>query len=66
MTLQSEDDCGDAIMLGEMKDISTLVEHSWYDWVWFDMPEDKESTWQIGQWLGPSHDIGQEMCSKIL
>ena len=47
-TLQSEDDCGDAIVLGEMKDISALVEHSWYDWVWFDMPEDKESTQQIG------------------
>ena len=53
-------------MSGEMKDISTLVKHSWYDWVWFDMPEDKESTWQIGRWLSPSHDIGQEMCSKIL
>jgi hypothetical protein len=43
-TLQNEDDCGDVILTGETKDISSLVEHSWYDWVWFDMPEDKEST----------------------
>ena len=47
-TLQCEDDCGDAILSSETKDISALIEHLWYDWVWYDMPEDKDNQQQLG------------------
>ena len=54
-------------LTGNTPDISFLVEHAWYDWVWFLSPaaEDMEVR-ELGRWLGPSHDVGMAMCSKIL
>jgi hypothetical protein len=51
---------------GDTADISALVEHAWYDWVWYLNPPgfDMEIR-ELGRWLGPSHDVGQAMCSKI-
>ena len=54
-------------LTGNTPDISFLVEHAWYDWVWFLSPatEDMEVR-ELGRWLGPSHDVGMAMCLKIL
>jgi hypothetical protein len=54
-------------LTGDTPDISPIVEHAWYDWVWFLSParEDMEIR-ELGHWLGPSHDVGQAMCAKIL
>ena len=54
-------------LTGNTPDISSLVEHAWYDWVWFLCPADEDMEVRtIGRWLGPSHDVGMAMCSKIL
>ena len=58
----------ETLLSGETADISPFVEHKWYNFVkWFDhgstFPEPKEVH---GRWLGPSMDIGPDMCSKII
>ena len=52
------------ILTGETADISHLVEHSWYDFVWYSNPGGEGP--RLGRWLGPSNTVGQAMCSKIL
>ena len=56
------------VMKGETANITHLCEFGWYDWVYFrdnavTYPNDK---WVLGRWLGPSTDIGQALCAKIL
>ena len=54
-------------LTGNTPDISSLCEHGWYDWVWFLNPPDFDmEVRELGRWLGPSHDVGQAMCSKLL
>jgi Reverse transcriptase (RNA-dependent DNA polymerase) len=51
---------------GDTCDISHLCEFSWFDRVWWVDPLDKSENRKLGRYLGPSHDIGQAMCSRIL
>jgi hypothetical protein len=58
----------ETVVSGEMADISEFAEHAFYDWVRFrdvviPFPEDKLV---LGQYLGPSTDIGPAMSAKIL
>jgi transposase len=58
----------ETLISGQTADISSIVEHGWYDWVKFydqnaKFPEPKEF---YGRWLGPAPDIGPAMASKIL
>jgi hypothetical protein len=53
---------------GNTADILRLVEHKWYDCIKFrdnvqSFPDTNEV---LGRWLGPSIDIGSEMCYHIL
>jgi hypothetical protein len=47
-------------------DISHLCEFAWYDPVWYINITDPLQNKKIAQYLGPSHDIGQAMCSKLV
>jgi hypothetical protein len=51
---------------GDTSDISHICEFSWYDRIWWIDPSDKLENRKLGRYLGPSHDVGQAMCSKIL
>ena len=54
-------------LTGDTPDISHICEHAWYDWVWYlDPPDFDMEIRKLAKWLGPSHDIGQAMCSKLL
>ena len=50
---------------GGTPDISSLAEFAWYDWVYFITPGKMINT-TLGRYVGPSFDIGEEMCTKIL
>ena len=52
------------MVTGETAHISHLVEHSWYDFVWYSNPGGEGPS--LGRWLGPSNTAGQAMCSKII
>ena len=56
----------EAWISGDTQDISRLCEFAWYEWVWFIDPNlpDKDKR-RLGRWLGPSYDVGEEMCSFI-
>eukprot|EP00957_Ditylum_brightwellii_P090893 6921144-Ditylum_brightwellii.AAC.1 len=41
-----------------------MIEHDWYDWVWYWCPVQKDNV--LGRWLGPVHDVGQGLCSYTL
>jgi hypothetical protein len=53
-------------LTGDTPDISHLCEFSWYDPVWYIDITDPLQTKKIGQYLVPSHDIGQAMCAKLI
>ena len=53
---------GTTPITGDTPDISHLVEFSWYQIVWYSNPRFEGKR----RCLGPSRDIGQAMCSKIL
>jgi hypothetical protein len=55
-----------AKLTGDTADISHLCEFSWYDPVWYIDMTDPMQNKKLGRYLGPSYDIGQAMCSKIL
>jgi hypothetical protein len=55
-----------ARLTGDTPDISHLCEFRWYDLVWYVDPVDKLQNKKLGRYLGPSHDVGQAMCSKLL
>ena len=52
------------ILTGDTPDILHLVEHRWYDPVWYSNPGFEGR--KLGRWLGPSDSVGQAMSSKIL
>ena len=56
------------VITGDTPDISRLVEHEWYDWIKFrdSIPQFPEANEVLGRWLGPSADIGSEMCYHVL
>ena len=56
----------EAWISGDTPNISCLYEFAWYEWVWFIDPNlpDKDKRC-LGRWLGPSYDVGEEMCSFI-
>ena len=51
-------------LTGDTPDISHLVEHRWFDFVWYSNPGFEGR--KLGRWLGPSHTVGQAMCAKVL
>jgi hypothetical protein len=58
----------ETIVSGETADISTFVQHHWYEWIMFrdtsvSFPGDKLV---LGFYLGPSIDVGPAMMAKIL
>jgi hypothetical protein len=53
-------------LTGDTCDISHLCEFRWYDTVWYIDPLDKLENKKLGKYLGPSHDVGQAMCCRIL
>lgn len=55
------------IITGETADISCLAEFAFYDWVWFlDPPDWTMENKHLGRYLGPSWDVGSQMCHKVL
>jgi hypothetical protein len=60
-------DVPETVISGDTADISHLCKFAWFDWVWFIHPTSDDMENQcLGWYLGPSHDVGQAMCSKIL
>jgi hypothetical protein len=57
-----------SLIKGNTPEISRLVEHEWYNWVKFRdaVPSFPDTNEVLGRWLGPSPDIGSEMCYHIL
>jgi hypothetical protein len=54
-------------LTGDTPDISHLAEFGWYDWIWFLSPEDiKMERRALGRYVGPSTDIGDALCARIL
>jgi hypothetical protein len=53
-------------LTGDTNDISHLCAFSWYDPVWFIDITDPLQNKKIARYLGPSQDVGQAMCSKLL
>jgi hypothetical protein len=53
-------------LTGATCDISHLCEFSWYNPVWFIDITDPMQNKKKARYLGPSHDVGQAMCSKLL
>lgn len=53
------------VLTGDTPDISHLCEFSWYEPVWYIDTIDKMQNKKLARYLGPSHDAGQAMASKI-
>jgi hypothetical protein len=53
-------------LLGDTADISHLCQFEWYQLVGYIHPAERMDTKHIGRYLGPSHDVGDAMCSKIM
>ncbi|CAB9523530.1 expressed unknown protein [Seminavis robusta] len=54
---------------GDTADISHICEFGWYDWVWYLSPERQGESMErkrLGRYCGPSTDIGDAMCARIL
>ncbi len=64
--LELQGDTPSTALTGDTSDISNLCEFRWYDLVWFVDPTDKMENKKLARYLGPSHDIGQAMSSKLL
>ena len=62
--LSLEGETPHTVHTGESPAISHLVEFEWYQLVWYMNPG--QDGHRLGRWLGPSHSVGQAMCSKIL
>jgi hypothetical protein len=52
--------------LGDTADISHRFQFEWYQNVWYIHPVDTMDSKHIGRYLGPSHHVGDHMCSKVL
>ncbi|GAX10696.1 hypothetical protein FisN_14Lu214 [Fistulifera solaris] len=49
------------LLTGDTADISHICEFGWYDWVWYISPQE-----HLGRYLGPSFDVGNVLCARIL
>jgi Reverse transcriptase (RNA-dependent DNA polymerase) len=55
------------VLTGDTPDISHLVEFGWYEWCWYISPEDVTLLRKsLGRYLGPSSDVGDALCARIL
>jgi hypothetical protein len=55
------------LLTGQVQDISHIAEFGWYDWVWHHSIKDSsKQNIKLGQYCGPSYDIGEALCSLIL
>jgi len=52
-------------VLGYTPNISEYIQHKWFDWVWFNDPDDPDKQ-RLGRWLGPAHSVGQGMAFHVL
>ena len=60
-------DVPEAIMTGDTPDISHICEHGWYDYVWYSIPQDaSKQTTKLGRYCGPSYDVGEALCGRVL
>jgi hypothetical protein len=64
--LKLSGDTPSTVLAGDTSDISNICEFHWYDLVWYIDPTDKLENKKLACYLGPSHDIGQAMLSKLL
>jgi hypothetical protein len=53
-------------LTGDTSDISHLCKFGWFDHIWYRNPLSKLDNRKLRRYLGPSHDVGQAMCSRIL
>jgi hypothetical protein len=64
---QLEGETPQTVLTGDTADISHICEFGWYDWVWYISPADENMERKhLGRYLGPSFDIGDALCAKIL
>ena len=60
-------DVPQTLLTGDTPDISFLVEFGWYDYVWYlSEPDEAMNVKFLGRYVGPSWDIGDVMCARIL
>jgi len=56
-------ECGKTILQGHTADISHIADFSMYDWCWTLSPRNSnQDRKQLARWLGPSFDVGGELC----
>ena len=53
------------MVMGYTPNISEFIQHKWFDWVWFNDPDDPDKQ-RLGRWLGPAHSVGQGMAFYVL
>jgi hypothetical protein len=54
------------LLMSDTPDISNLCQFAWYEPVWFIDPTDPLENKKLSRYLGPSHNVGDAMCSKVL
>ena len=57
------------LLTGDSPDISHLCTFSWYSYVWFLSPPQLGDNFEnkfLGRYLGPSHDVGEALCSYVI
>jgi len=60
-------ECGATIIQGHTADISHIADFSMYDWCWTLSPkQSNQHRKQLTRWLGPSFNIGGELCYALL
>ena len=60
-------ECGKSIIQGYTADISHIADFSMYDWCWTLSPSNSnQDRKQLARWLGPSFDVGGEVCYALL
>ena len=64
--LELEGDTPQTVLTGDTSDMSNICEFQWYELVWFIDPLDKLENKKLARYLGPSHDVGQAMSSRLL
>jgi hypothetical protein len=64
--LELDSDTHTTLELGDMADISHLFEISWYKNVWYIDQLDPLQNKKLVKYLGPSHEICQAMCSRLM
>jgi len=60
-------ECGKTLLQGHTADISHIADFSMYDWCWTLSPRNSnQDRKQLTRWLGPSFDVGGEVCYALL